>query len=38
MISVSIFSTVAILFYYGFVLMISAEDKYAPGTVVLVNE
>ncbi len=36
MISVSIFSTVAVLFYYGCTLIL--DDSYKPGTVVLVSK
>ncbi|VDD82477.1 unnamed protein product [Mesocestoides corti] len=36
MISVSIFSTVAVLFYYGCTLLIDKGASYQPGTIVLV--
>ncbi len=33
MISVAIFGTVAVLFYYGVVLIV--DENYAPGTVIM---
>ncbi len=35
MISVAIFGTVAVLFYYGVVLIV--DENYEPGTIIVVR-